>query len=749
MRAENKIDIINALPYGPADFNFERPNDMNDSAPYETGAYRETIEQAGAYVTDTIQRSILFADALRRRGNTYIEHLKNGQPPVLTFKYEMILDGREFSRPVNYSLVRISDRRARPRSPEDKEAQRRRERRGKKEAPKRPIVIIDPRAGHGPGIGGSKRDSEIGMALEHGYPVYFILFYTEPMPGQTLSDVEAAEVRFIEEVVKLHPYADAPAIMGNCQAGWAAALLCADRPDITGPLVLNGAPLSYWAGVEGTNPMRYRGGLLGGSWLVSLMSDLGNGKFDGAHLVNNFEALNPANTVWTKQYNVYKNIDTEVERYLNFEKWWGGFFLMNTEEIEFIVNNLFVGNKLEKGELEIRPGMKINLRNIESPIIVFASQGDNITPPQQALNWITRVYRTTEDIKRAGQVIIYIIHEDIGHLGIFVSAGVARKEHQEIIANFDMVDFLPPGLYEMIIDGDVKTGNLDFRFEERSINDILAMDDGTTDEEDFCAVDRLSELLDNQYKIYLRPWVRSWSSELTGLVTRLLHPLRTQRYLLSDINPLLRPLPYAASLVKANRKPAPPDNPFVRYEYAGSDFMIQWLNQYRDARDRYIEWTFQAFYEHPWVRFFCMPVKEEEENVAAEKDQGSVPADARWQYLEEGGVAEGLIRIIMAVARKNFTIKRRLFEVGQEISMTHKVLGKLRPAEFKRIARAQARILQVDEDAALAALGKLIKTKEGRSEAVTIARRIALADGRLMTEEKEVLDKIQQAFAAA
>ena len=749
MRAENKIDIINALPYGPADFNFERPNDMNDSAPYETGAYRETIEQAGAYVTDTIQRSILFADALRRRGNTYIEHLKNGQPPVLTFKYEMILDGREFSRSVNYSLVRISDRRARPRSPEDKEAQRRRERRGKKEAPKRPIVIIDPRAGHGPGIGGSKRDSEIGMALEHGYPVYFILFYTEPMPGQTLSDVEAAEVRFIEEVVKLHPYADAPAIMGNCQAGWAAALLCADRPDITGPLVLNGAPLSYWAGVEGTNPMRYRGGLLGGSWLVSLMSDLGNGKFDGAHLVNNFEALNPANTVWTKQYNVYKNIDTEVERYLNFEKWWGGFFLMNTEEIEFIVNNLFVGNKLEKGELEIRPGMKINLRNIESPIIVFASQGDNITPPQQALNWITRVYRTTEDIKRAGQVIIYIIHEDIGHLGIFVSAGVARKEHQEIIANFDMVDFLPPGLYEMIIDGDVKTGNLDFRFEERSINDILAMDDGTTDEEDFCAVDRLSELLDNQYKIYLRPWVRSWSSELTGLVTRLLHPLRTQRYLLSDINPLLRPLPYAASLVKANRKPAPPDNPFVRYEYAGSDFMIQWLNQYRDARDRYIEWTFQAFYEHPWVRFFCMPVKEEEENVAAEKDQGSVPADARWQYLEEGGVAEGLIRIIMAVARKNFTIKRRLFEVGQEISMTHKVLGKLRPAEFKRIARAQARILQVDEDAALAALGKLIKTKEGRSEAVTIARRIALADGRLMTEEKEVLDKIQQAFAAA
>jgi hypothetical protein len=46
--------------------------------------------------------------------------------------------------------------------------------------------------------------------------------------------------------------------------------------------------------------MRYTGGLLGGSWLTALMGDLGNGKFDGAWLVANFENLNPANTFWTK-----------------------------------------------------------------------------------------------------------------------------------------------------------------------------------------------------------------------------------------------------------------------------------------------------------------------------------------------------------------------------------------------------------------------------------------------------------------
>ena len=36
--------------------------------------------------------------------------------------------------------------------------------------------------------------------------------------------------------------------------------------------------LSYWAGIKGENPMRYTGGLLGGSWLTALTGDLGAGK---------------------------------------------------------------------------------------------------------------------------------------------------------------------------------------------------------------------------------------------------------------------------------------------------------------------------------------------------------------------------------------------------------------------------------------------------------------------------------------
>ena len=121
------------------------------------------------------------------------------------------------------------------------------------------------------------------------------------MPGQTIEDIAHAEAIFLEKVIALHPNAEGkPCVIGNCQAGWAIMMLAAIRPELFGPIIIAGSPLSYWAGVRGQYPMRYSGGLLGGSWLTALTSDLGRGKFDGAWLVQNFENQNPGNTLWTK-----------------------------------------------------------------------------------------------------------------------------------------------------------------------------------------------------------------------------------------------------------------------------------------------------------------------------------------------------------------------------------------------------------------------------------------------------------------
>ena len=62
--------------------------------------------------------------------------------------------------------------------------------------------------------------------------------------------------------------------------------------------------------------------------------------------------------------------------------------LLNAAEMQTIADQLFVGNKLGCGELRSADGVRIDLRNIKSPIIVFCSWGDDITPPQQALDWM-------------------------------------------------------------------------------------------------------------------------------------------------------------------------------------------------------------------------------------------------------------------------------------------------------------------------------------------------------------------------
>ena len=496
------------------------------------------------YTTDFAQRSVLFWDTLRMRGNNFVEHELAGKPPVLHFQYETVLDARKFEHPVNYALLKIMP-------PKGVTV----------DAKRRPYVVIDPRAGHGPGIGGFKDDSQIGVALRYGHPVYFVMFYPQPQPGQTLLDVCAAEREFVHKVREFHPDSPKPVIIGNCQGGWAAMMLAASDPDLTGPLVINGAPMSYWSGAwsegDSENPMRYTGGLLGGSWLASFGADLGNGVCDGADLVQNFENLNPANTFWDKYYTCIAKIDTEPERFLEFERWWGGFYLLNKEEIEWIVQNLFVGNKLWSAD-EKGLGKVFDLREIKSPIILFASLGDNITPPQQAFNWVADTYASTDEIKARGQVIVGLVHQTIGHLGIFVSGRVAKKEHAQIVSVLKSIEMLPPGLYAMHISehkGESGKIEYDVEFTEHRLEEVVARINRfqRADEKAFEPVAEVSEFNQRAYESFVQPLVQSLSNDYSARLSRWFHPMRFQRWVFSDLNPWLAWLGPAADMVKAQR----------------------------------------------------------------------------------------------------------------------------------------------------------------------------------------------------
>ena len=540
---------------------------------------------ASRYQLDLWQRSVLFLDILRERGNNMLDHEQAGLPPLLDFPYETVLDARSFAKPANYALLRITGS-------------------GDPcfdacvDESKPPVIVVDPRAGHGPGIGAFKRDSEVGIALHVGHPVYFVVFFQQPCAGQTLADVHHALRRFVAEVAKRHP-GKAPVLYGNCQGGWAVALLAADCVGLTGPVVMNGSPMSYWAGESGVNPMRLAGGLLGGTWLSHFTADLSGGTFDGAWLAQNFEGLNPAHALWDKNYAVLADPEAERERFLNFERWWSGFYFLGREEIVSIVENLFIGNRLEQGVMRICEHCVADLKRIRNPIVVFASSGDNITPPHQALNWVPEVYPTTAELKRAGQRIVYLLNSHIGHLGIFVSAAVAKFEHRAILESLPEIEALAPGLYEMIIvnptgDPDCRKSQYRVRFEDRRVEDIRF----DYPREAFERVRTVSESNERVYSNFVSPFVQTFVAPLVSPEwLKWLHPMRVSRYAFSErISPWMAAVAPLAALARAGRRRLDEENPFLEAERVASRQVSGALDQRRIASDKLNERVFSLLY---------------------------------------------------------------------------------------------------------------------------------------------------------
>jgi hypothetical protein len=703
------------------------------------GAFAPAVE----YLVDAAQRSVLFWDVMRQRGNQYREHMAETVPHVLEFKVERVVDGRTLDRPVNYGLVRIV--------PPD----------GIKIDPtRRPFVVVDPRAGHGPGIGGFKPDSEIGVALKAGHPCYFIGFLPEPMPGQTIEDVARAEAVFLEKVIALHPDADGkPCVIGNCQAGWAVIMLASVRPDLFGPIIVAGSPLSYWAGKRGQNPMRYTGGLVGGSWLAALTSDVGCGKFDGAWLVQNFENLNPANTLWSKQYNLYSKIDTEPARYLGFERWWGGHVNLNAEEIQFIVDELFVGNNLAAGRIKTSNGLALDLRDIRSPIVVFCSQGDNITPPGQALDWILDLYNDVDELRSYGQTIVYTVHETIGHLGIFVSAGVARKEHGELSSNIDLIDTLPPGLYEAVFErktkdtvgSDLASGDWVMRCEQRTFEDIRRLGaNDSADDRCFATAARMSEINLSLYRAWMQPFVRAFASVPMAQALQKMHPLRISYELFSDTNPLMGEIARAADWVRQNRKPAAKDNPFIALQEAASQQIVTMLDGWRDARDVWAERTFFAVYGSP-----ALQAAAGIEPLAAARMRQAPKSRLHYELIQRriedlraqmpaGGLRAAIVRGLLYAGMPRAAIDERGFELVRRLRKEH---GDLTLSTFKALVREQYLMLLLDPEAALAAIPQMMPPDlEHRQQAFDLVEQVLGARGKVAGEVAERLRRVNQLF---
>jgi hypothetical protein len=366
-------------------------------------------------------------------------------------------------------------------------------------------------------------------------------------------------------------------------------------------------------------------------------------------------------------------------------------------------------------------GARVDLRNIASPIVVFCSKADNITPPAQALDWILDLYGSVDDIRAHGQTIVYAVHESIGHLGIFVSGSVAKKEHDQFASNIDLIDALPPGLYEAVMtpkDPDDPTADLilgDYlvRFEARSMDDIRALGSNSAeDDREFATVARVSEINLGLYRTFVQPWVRSWANESSAEWMRRFHPLRMQYEFFSSANPLFQPLMSDAARLRKNRRPVSKDNVFWQMQEWFSDWMVTTLDAYRDVRDDAADAWFHAIYGSPFLQALVglrasdeQPHRRMGDDPAHRALVEQKIADLK-RGIAEGGPREAVIRALLYIRMPDGVVDERGFNLLRRM---REETGKgLNLATFKQTLREQFFMLLLDERRAVDAIPAML-----------------------------------------
>lgn len=409
------------------------------------------------------------------------------------------------------------------------------------------------------------------------------------------------------------------------------------------------------------------------------------------------------------------------------------------------------------------------MRNINSPILCFCSEGDNITPPPQALGWICDLYRTDEEIFAAGQTIVYAIHESVGHLGIFVSGSVARKEYQEFSSNIDLIDILPPGLYEAVmtpktentVHSEWVTGDWLVRFEPRSLANVAAIvQPDPENERRFATVKLVSDIHLKLYRALLQPIVRaqvkaaaaasaSANADLAQWMRRLT-PAELPYYVFSESNPLMSSLASLAEWVKQKRKPVPDGNWLLALQENVSRSVVAALDGCRDFRDGAIEFSFKTIYGSPVTQALAGL---KASNTPPRPHPGISPestahvkqrmAETR-ASISQGGLREAALRSLVYISMGRGA-DERAFNALRGMRAEY---SELSPAMFKQAVREQFFALMLDQQAALDAVPAMLATEtRPMGKVLEVIHRVASAADWMTDEQRRRLSVVETLFA--
>jgi hypothetical protein len=248
----------------------------------------------------------------------------------------------------------------------------------------------------------------------------------------------------------------------------------------------------------------------------------------------------------------------------------------------------------------------------------------------------------------------------------------------------------------------------------------------------------------NLYDVLVSPIVRQFATEAGAETRRQLSPMRTRRYMLSDLNPMMMPVRAMAGMARQNRAPAAADNPFVALEKAWADSVERSIGAWADLRDAAMETAFHAIYGG----LAAMGVTGDDTAAEAEAARRSVAVDpahlaAMRARVTEGSYAEAVIRMMILLADARGGVRRSRLARSNTLLTTEPPFVGMSPAARQAMIREQTVIVTMMREEALAALPTLLPTAADRRKALAAVEHVAGPDEELGDKAREMLARMR------
>jgi len=338
---------------------------------------------------------------------------------------------------------------------------------------------------------------------------------------------------------------------------------------------------------------------------------------------------------------------------------------------------------------------------------------------------------------------------------------VCSSDLSEFASSIELIDILPPGLYEAVIteveEDTARPDLIDGRFllslEPRKLADIRAFGrNSPQDQKRFKTAARISEINKGLYQTFAAPALRAAVTQESAEWLRRMHPHRMRFSTLSDQNPLAATIKTMADAARAKRTVAAEDNPFRIMEGMMSDAIGQGLKAYGEMRDFWSEQIFLGVYGSPVLQAMVGLRAEPEANgelavhdVAHEIKSLELKADLE-RDIGKGDLMDAVLRAALYVAHAGQGVDERALAVLKEIGADIPKRMKMGHARFKAALRKQFLTLRLDEERAMANLPALLPADDAaRGRGLEALKALFASRDRTVTE-KERMHRVTAIF---